>query len=375
MSYSSSVTALTPSPMDPVEQLRQRGLASWGGVLAIRVYQQTLSRVVPPQCRYSPSCSQYGIEAIERFGLIDGSRLTLNRIGRCRPPYGGSDPVPESLPWLQASAKALGTEATRIPAKQIPRQDLTLVGDRKAQFSFENFHHSFKLMLAYPKDREFFTHQEFQEKIAEFYERVLRIEQYAIDFRVDKVSAGVINDEYVCRFEGSTSGDLLEYQIDEVVNLIIAQLEAFFIIVQQGEFRPLYFEVDGQVVIEPKADDRVLPPGYAADNNYWHYTSDDSAWDLYWGSYIVEDLVNLLVEASGGIIDGMSSGLGATAPEIGDVVGVAPGQSDDPGVLDGVGDLLDNAGEAVGDIVSGVGETAAGCVDGCDLAGCDPFSG
>jgi putative membrane protein insertion efficiency factor len=61
---------------------------------AIRLYQRTLSRVTPPSCRFVPSCSQYGIEAIEKYGVVRGSLKTAWRIARCNPfSAGGYDPV------------------------------------------------------------------------------------------------------------------------------------------------------------------------------------------------------------------------------------------------------------------------------------------
>lgn len=65
-------------------------------VLAIiRFYQMTLSRALPPSCRYDPSCSHYTYEAIQKHGLISGGWLGLKRIGRCHPlSPGGYDPVP-----------------------------------------------------------------------------------------------------------------------------------------------------------------------------------------------------------------------------------------------------------------------------------------
>ena len=64
------------------------------GVALIRVYQNG-TRWMPPSCRYSPTCSQYSLEAIERYGLLKGSWLGLKRIGRCHPfTSGGHDPVP-----------------------------------------------------------------------------------------------------------------------------------------------------------------------------------------------------------------------------------------------------------------------------------------
>lgn len=60
----------------------------------IRVYQKTLSRVLPPSCRFYPSCSQYAYEAIARYGVIRGGWMALGRLSRCHPfNPGGYDPV------------------------------------------------------------------------------------------------------------------------------------------------------------------------------------------------------------------------------------------------------------------------------------------
>jgi putative membrane protein insertion efficiency factor len=62
---------------------------------AIRFYQLALSPLVGPACRFHPSCSQYALEAVTRFGVLRGGWLTVRRLGRCHPWHeGGFDPVP-----------------------------------------------------------------------------------------------------------------------------------------------------------------------------------------------------------------------------------------------------------------------------------------
>jgi len=64
-------------------------------ILLIRFYQMVISPVLPASCRYSPTCSQYGIEAIRKHGPFKGGYLTFKRFISCGP-WGGSgyDPVP-----------------------------------------------------------------------------------------------------------------------------------------------------------------------------------------------------------------------------------------------------------------------------------------
>jgi uncharacterized protein len=67
-------------------------MAAWA---LIRAYQLILSPFVGPACRFAPSCSDYALTAIVRYGLLKGSILAIRRLLRCHP-WGGSgyDPVP-----------------------------------------------------------------------------------------------------------------------------------------------------------------------------------------------------------------------------------------------------------------------------------------
>lgn len=63
---------------------------------SIRLYQRLLSPALGRNCRFSPTCSSYALEAVGRFGLIRGGGMALRRLGRCQPLVeGGYDPVPE----------------------------------------------------------------------------------------------------------------------------------------------------------------------------------------------------------------------------------------------------------------------------------------
>ncbi|HVY56073.1 MAG TPA: membrane protein insertion efficiency factor YidD [Thermodesulfobacteriota bacterium] len=60
----------------------------------IKVYRYAISPILPPSCRFYPSCSEYALEAIQKYGLIKGSWLAIKRIARCHPlSAGGHDPV------------------------------------------------------------------------------------------------------------------------------------------------------------------------------------------------------------------------------------------------------------------------------------------
>ncbi|RLC90865.1 MAG: membrane protein insertion efficiency factor YidD [Chloroflexi bacterium] len=61
----------------------------------IRFYQRAISPLLPPSCRFTPTCSQYSYESLSRYGLFKGGWLAIKRISRCHPFHpGGYDPVP-----------------------------------------------------------------------------------------------------------------------------------------------------------------------------------------------------------------------------------------------------------------------------------------
>ena len=63
-------------------------------LLPVRLYQRLLSPMLPRRCRYHPTCSQYAVQAISRYGILRGSVLAAWRVLRCNPwSHGGYDPV------------------------------------------------------------------------------------------------------------------------------------------------------------------------------------------------------------------------------------------------------------------------------------------
>ena len=70
-------------------------LLRWIALCAIRLYRWMVSPLLPPACRFEPSCSRYAEQAVGRYGILRGGWLAVRRIGRCHPLGGsGLDPVP-----------------------------------------------------------------------------------------------------------------------------------------------------------------------------------------------------------------------------------------------------------------------------------------
>jgi uncharacterized protein len=96
-------------------------------VLPIRFYQRCISPLLPPTCRFSPTCSQYAVEALLGHGILGGGWLALRRIARCHPFHaGGYDPVPPGRHGPRA--EALADEAEQPGAFQEQVQDAQTSG-------------------------------------------------------------------------------------------------------------------------------------------------------------------------------------------------------------------------------------------------------
>lgn len=86
---------------------------------AVRIYQVAISPLLGPACRYQPTCSAYGLLALERHGALRGTLLTARRLLRCRPGSpGGYDPVPSAVAAVpeRSSAGAETPDGSRSAA-------------------------------------------------------------------------------------------------------------------------------------------------------------------------------------------------------------------------------------------------------------------
>ena len=85
-------------------------------VFLVRCYQRWLSPMLPPSCRYYPSCSAYAVTALQRFGPLRGSWLAARRLARCHPwAAGGVDHVPSTPASRARSADVGDISAGRRP--------------------------------------------------------------------------------------------------------------------------------------------------------------------------------------------------------------------------------------------------------------------
>jgi hypothetical protein len=102
-----------PKPV-PAETPRP-GPVAWLLLRAVRFYQVWISPVLPPSCRFEPSCSAYAVEALTVHGALRGTWLTVRRLLRCGPWHpGGWDPVP---PGRRAPAGSSAQRTRNRPAE------------------------------------------------------------------------------------------------------------------------------------------------------------------------------------------------------------------------------------------------------------------
>jgi len=81
--------------MNTTEKININYILTIPFILIIRLYQLSISPLIGPACRYTPTCSVYGIEALKKYGPLKGGWLTIKRIVSCNPWGGhGHDPVP-----------------------------------------------------------------------------------------------------------------------------------------------------------------------------------------------------------------------------------------------------------------------------------------
>ena len=72
-----------------------KNLPMKGMLVMLRFYKREISPMLPPCCRYTPTCSEYAMQAVEKYGAVKGGWLAATRILRCHPFHeGGYDPVP-----------------------------------------------------------------------------------------------------------------------------------------------------------------------------------------------------------------------------------------------------------------------------------------
>lgn len=84
---------------------------AWVLLLPIRFYRAVLSPLIPPSCRFYPSCSAYAVDALTMHGGVRGLYLAVRRVLRCHPWHsGGVDPVPEQFTWRHSPCHGTSDE-------------------------------------------------------------------------------------------------------------------------------------------------------------------------------------------------------------------------------------------------------------------------
>lgn len=125
-----------PAPASLSDRLRR--LPARIVALPLLAYRYGVSPLLGPRCRFHPSCSVYGLEALGRFGAIGGLWLTLRRVTRCHPwNPGGVDPVPDTL---DTRSRYLGRVLRRRDLGTCPCEPSRPGRDAPAPSSFRSSH-------------------------------------------------------------------------------------------------------------------------------------------------------------------------------------------------------------------------------------------
>ena len=89
------MTSRAFSAASPTNRSPEADIVRWLALLFLRIYKRAISPLLPPMCRFEPTCSVYMMQAIEKHGLLRGLWLGIRRLFRCHPfNPGGWDPVP-----------------------------------------------------------------------------------------------------------------------------------------------------------------------------------------------------------------------------------------------------------------------------------------
>jgi uncharacterized protein len=260
-------------------------------VKGIQLYQHTLGDWLPDRCRFTPTCSQYTLEACQRFGVKKGLRLGIARIKNCKRPYGGRDPVPSV--FLQDLSHQKRKIKPQIRTRQF----------QKPKSNFVDYDREFKLILGVPVVWKFLSQASFQQQVNE-YKRYMLKEQYALRFAIATLEAGVAGDgsNYAFKIAGTVDRDLLEQNTEEFEKIILTQFETFFGIAcvaatQENRFRIVYASYNGVVVRQPESNEPIQPKNYHCDRDFWQATSGEDFWLSYLLLDLTTDIALLGVEA------------------------------------------------------------------------------
>lgn len=106
------------------DQARRPSRLAWVLLIPVHLYRKVISPLLPPMCRFYPSCSAYAVEALKVHGAFRGSWLAVRRLLRCGPwNPGGLDPVPPRRDRMSRDATAESTDPRDARASEITAEE------------------------------------------------------------------------------------------------------------------------------------------------------------------------------------------------------------------------------------------------------------